>query len=589
VIRRCEFKLVYEAVQRSGVANDVQVLLAPDKTGRPRRLTADVFFTGAVLVALNGRTLTLDNVHKALTLWIPNSLQYEIGTRIKTKKGVRGEPISVHQVRYLFSAIERRLEFTAEQVPSLTDTEREIRSEALQDIIDKLLAASLPAQMPKTVSLAWDSSGVESWGTPKWRATPTSDEEVADLDDVDKNDGRDDGEGVADDDAGAVAGAAKVGKHGRTLRSFDADARYGYRTKTHDNHSSTLFGYDLFAGVGVLPVGTPADTMPKLVFALTLRPASGSTSTPTLELINRLRERDVTVEEILVDRGFSYKVPQDWAMKLRELGIAQVQDIHPADHGIRDYEGIRVVDGTPHCASMPKELANISRPARFKVAPLKKRASKVDRLHHERSTKELDEFHTKIAERQKYAFVFHGNNPTTQDPNQTRWICPAKAGKLKCTLCPFSAFYASDMTEVASPPPASTAPKCCTQQTVSIPGSALVKLRQREYWGSPEWIGSYGRRNHIESIFGNLRNPSTQNIKRGFCRVVGLVKTSLMLTFEAVAANIRLIRQWSKRTGDITDPLSVPMPVSHGFEELGEDGQIDFAEPFDGPPEDLAT
>ena len=126
---------------------------------------------------------------------------------------------------------------------------------------------------------------------------------------------------------------------------------------------------------------------------------------------------------------------------------------------------------------------------------------------------------------------------------------------------------------------------------MSIPGPALAKLRQQEYWGSSAWIASYSRRSHIEGIFGNLRNPSTQNIKRGFCRVVGLVKTSLMLTFQAVAANIRLIRQWSRRTGDVTDPLSELMPENFGFEELDEHGQIALAEPFDfdDPPDELAA
>jgi len=58
------------------------------------------------------------------------------------------------------------------------------------------------------------------------------------------------------------------------------------------------------------------------------------------------------------------------------------------------------------------------------------------------------------------------------------------------------------------------------------------------------------------------------NIKRGFCRVVGLVKTGLMLSFQAMAANIRLIRQWSRRTSDVTDPLSELIAEHFGFEEL---------------------
>ncbi len=41
-----------------------------------------------------------------------------------------------------------------------------------------------------------------------------------------------------------------------------------------------------------------------------------------------------------------------------------------------------------------------------------------------------------------------------------------------------------------------------------------------------------GLRAHVEGIVANLRSPSTQNIRRGFCRVTGLIKTTLMLAFE---------------------------------------------------------
>jgi hypothetical protein len=117
-----------------------------------------------------------------------------------------------------------------------------------------------------------------------------------------------------------------------------------------------------------------------------------------------------------------------------------------------------------------------------------------------------------------------------------------------------------------------------------------MKLRQELYWGSPEYCESYSRRSNIEGVFGNLRDTSNQNIKRSFCRVTGLVKTSLMLAFEVVAANIRLVRQWAKRNKLIDDPLCIPMAKDHGFEELDENGKVSLAEPsfLDRPPDDLA-
>ena len=58
------------------------------------------------------------------------------------------------------------------------------------------------------------------------------------------------------------------------------------------------------------------------------------------------------------------------------------------------------------------------------------------------------------------------------------------------------------------------------------------------------------------------RHPSTQNIRRGFCRVMGLIKTTLMLAVEVMAANLRLVREWAKRTGENSDPLHEPLALT---------------------------
>jgi hypothetical protein len=57
-----------------------------------------------------------------------------------------------------------------------------------------------------------------------------------------------------------------------------------------------------------------------------------------------------------------------------------------------------------------------------------------------------------------------------------------------------------------------------------------------------------------------------------------------------MAANIRIVRQWAKRTEFTSDPLCEPMATNHGFEELDENGEISLTESsfFDDPPDDLA-
>ena len=153
-----------------------------------------------------------------------------------------------------------------------------------------------------------------------------------------------------------------------------------------------------------------------------------------------------------------------------------------------------------------------------------------------------------------------------------------------CDGCPLAADYPEGLPVVVDPPSGPNTPRSCSQATTVVAGAALIKLAQRDYWGSPEWQASYGRRAHVESIFGNLRNPSTQNIRRGFCRVMGLIKTTLMLAFEVMAANLRLVREWAKRTGENSDPLHEPFPEDHGFEEIDAEGNVRVASPDDLSP-----
>jgi hypothetical protein len=61
---------------------------------------------------------------------------------------------------------------------------------------------------------------------------------------------------------------------------------------------------------------------------------------------------------------------------------------------------------------------------------------------------------------------------------------------------------------------------------------------------------------------------------------MGLVKTSLMVTLEALAAGIRVVRQWARRAGMTSDPLWAPMAEDGGFEELDAGGQTSLAGPL---------
>ena len=66
-----------------------------------------------------------------------------------------------------------------------------------------------------------------------------------------------------------------------------------------------------------------------------------------------------------------------------------------------------------------------------------------------------------------------------------------------------------------------------------------------------------------------MKSPKTENVRRGWTHVVGLVKTGLMVVMAQMATNVRLLRGWAERTGDRTDPVCRADPPDYGFEEVG--------------------
>jgi hypothetical protein len=87
---------------------------------------------------------------------------------------------------------------------------------------------------------------------------------------------------------------------------------------------------------------------------------------------------------------------------------------------------------------------------------------------------------------------------------------------------------------------------------------------------------------------GNIKSSKTEDIRRGWIHVVGLVKTGLMVVVAQAAANLGCLRTWRTwrtwriwRTGDRTDRLTWADPEDHGFEEIDPGS----ANPATGPPQ----
>ena len=342
MIRLCEHRLVAGAIQRSGVATEIEQLLSPEGKGRPRGFSVEVFLAGAVLTASRSLPLTFTNIHATLTRELSRSLQNAIGVRVKDGPTTTSRPISIRQVRYVMGAIERRLVYSVDVAPELDDALRDARRERFEGIIDQLIGATIPANYAKAVSIAIDGSGVESFAKSKRRAKDVAGAASDELE----------GEGEED--------RAEQDRSRFDYYSADPDARTGYRTRTYDSKSKYNHGYELTAAVAVPRVGGP-DIGPKLLLAMRVQPSGTSVTTPVISTLEQLLSRSFDIDEVIADRGFSYKDPKYWAEPLRALGLAQVQDVHPADHGPRDANGVVMIDGVPHCERTPEHLRRITR------------------------------------------------------------------------------------------------------------------------------------------------------------------------------------------------------------------------------------
>jgi len=142
MIRRCELQRGLDLVHRSGVHTDLETLLRPTGAGgRPRRLRVDVFPAALLSTVAKKLNLCLTNVHEVLTTDLARSSQVQLGVR------EHGQLLTIRQVRYLLEAIEKKLAYTHSRVPDLSDADRAERHAALQNIMDKLLAATIPAHL----------------------------------------------------------------------------------------------------------------------------------------------------------------------------------------------------------------------------------------------------------------------------------------------------------------------------------------------------------------------------------------------------------------------------------------------------------
>jgi len=73
---------------------------------------------------------------------------------------------------------------------------------------------------------------------------------------------------------------------------------------------------------------------------------------------------------------------------------------------------------------------------------------------------------------------------------------------------------------------------------------------QKHDYPSAAWRRSYARRTSAERGFATAKDPASNDISRGWCRLTGLAPLMLFTATLLIARNQRILRAWTARQED---------------------------------------
>jgi hypothetical protein len=115
-----------------------------------------------------------------------------------------------------------------------------------------------------------------------------------------------------------------------------------------------------------------------------------------------------------------------------------------------------------------------------------------------------------------------------------------------------------DRPEILTPPEHPQA--CCTQQTLTVPPDVNAKTAQKHDYPSAAHRRSYARRTGAERGFATAKDPATNDISRGWCRLMGLAPLTLFTTVLLIARNQRILASWNARQEETQRRAAAGLP-----------------------------
>jgi hypothetical protein len=307
----------------------------------------------------------------------------------------------------------------------------------------------------------------------------------------------------------------------------DPEAYFGHRRSNGPGaRDEKFFGY--YLQVATLVKDERGPDVAELVRRILIASCKVDPPPAFVAVIERMARSGIEIGDVLADSGYAHRKAESWAMPLRRLGAELVQDLHPHDRGPRGtHMGAICANGSLWCPATPTALLALS--------PLAPAASEEEIAAHHRNSEELARY--KLSPITGYdADGYH------------RVACPAVQGKLRCPLRARSMTLAHERPQVLEPP--QHAPVCCLQKTITVPPEVNAKTAQKHDYPSAAHRRSYARRSGAERAYSSVKDPASNDLSRGSCRLMGVTARALFTASVFVARNLRVADSFAARQAE---------------------------------------
>ncbi len=324
--------------------------------------------------------------------------------------------------------------------------------------------------------------------------------------------------------------------HG-TSDCADPEASWGHRKNNLLRSEDELF-YGWYLSAGAMVPEENGAAVPELARRAALSSCRHDPVRAFAPVLTAMPAAGIPLGDILDDSGYAHRDADAWALPLRAAGAQLIQDLHPHDRGPKGtHAGAIISNGNLYCPKAPRPL--------LELGPLARTATKEQAADHDRKTAELARYKL-------------GRITSDDEDGYHRVACPAAMGKIRCPLRPSSMTLDRGRPEILTPPDHPQA--CCTQQTITVPPEINAKTRQKHDYPSAAHRRSYARRTGAERGFATAKDPASNDISRGWCRLMGLAPLMLFTTTLLIARNQRIAAAWNARQEDNARRAAAGLP-----------------------------